>query len=109
MSEIEKMYENVGIKKVRQTNIAGGDYPIVVGYEAYPPFTAEKQLELIKWLGTTDYYTFGIYYHQGLWYIHTEATNRQNEKFDECLASLVNLLWQDLTEEERKQIKEILE
>ena len=30
-------------------------------------------------------------------------------EFEEALASRVNVLWQDLTEEERKQIKEILE
>ena len=27
----------------------------------YPPFTAEKQLELIKWLSDTDYYIHTLY------------------------------------------------
>lgn len=30
-------------------------------------------------------------------------------KFEESLASLINLIWQDLTEEEKQQVKGILE
>ena len=116
MSEIEKMYENAGIKKINthQSEIDNGD-PRFTGishsdsYIKYPPFTAEKQIELIKWLGTTEYYTFGIFYRQGLWYIFTETTNRHNENFDECLAKLINDIWQDLSEEEKQQVKGILE
>ena len=31
------------------------------------------------------------------------------DNFDECLADLVNVIWQDLTEEEKQQVKGILE
>jgi hypothetical protein len=43
MNEVEKVYRNSGIKKIEL------DYPD--NFEPfYPEFTAEKQLELIKWL-----------------------------------------------------------
>ena len=32
----------------------------------------------------------------------------RNKNFDECIAGLINIIWQDLTEEECKQIREIL-
>ena len=112
MSEIEKMYENAGIKKVRQTNIAGGDYPIAVGFEDYPPFTAKKQLELIKWLSQHTYrnyikFRFDIC---GLWYCECNMSNSDmHHTFEEALAGTTNSLWQDLTEEEKQQVKGILE
>ena len=109
-SQIEKMHENAGVKKINthQSKIDNGD-PRFTGishsdsYIDYPPFTAEKQLELIKLIanrkGYPDYEYFGALFDD---YI-------QLREFDEALARLVNDLWQDLTEEERKQIKEILE
>jgi len=60
----------------------------------YPPFTAEKQLELIKWLSDT----IGNFYYD----IETGS-------FEETLAKLINKLWEDLTEKQKQQIKEILE
>lgn len=86
MSEVEKMYKNAGV----------GYLMYVV--DTFPPveypqidFTAEKQLELIKWI----------------------ACNKINEckniDFGEVLAELINSFWQSLTEEEKQQIKEILE
>ena len=60
----------------------------------YPPFTAEKQLELIKW------------------FIHSRhfSSTRFNARWVvDNIASYTNYIWKDLTEKERKQIKEILE
>ena len=69
----------------------------------YPPFTAEKQLELIKLIanrkGYPDYEYFGILFDDCI----------QLLDFNEALAKLVNSLWQDLTNAERTQIKNILE
>lgn len=111
MSEIEKLYENAGFK----TEIVPC-YSLNCEYfevdKGYPPFTAEKQLELIKWLiEEVDYLT--------LWHFignkeypydfdlgHRNATA---QSFEECLAKLINVYWQDLTPEEQQQIKEILE
>ena len=81
MSEITKLYENAGIEvpAVRLKIFKDDNGKIYT----QPPFTAEKQLELIKWLGAED--------------------------FENALAGLINSLWQDLTEEEKQQVKGILE
>jgi len=77
----------------------------------YPPFTAEKQLYIIKWLSDkADYIDIHYDQYKGLFNIQTGMGGLYvcNE-FEQALASRVNIIWQDLTEEERKQIKNILE
>lgn len=100
MDEIEKMYENAGIEPVEL------DYPDNLD-PIYPEFTAEKQLELIKWLIINrgfkpDYdekeWGFCTYYIGGYY----------RDTFEEALANLLNELWQDLTDVEKKQIRDIL-
>jgi len=68
------------------------------------PFTAEKQISLIIFLSYN--------YSRGL-LINLRAMDKDIDIYDfelfgECLARLVNNLWQDLNEEEKQQIKEIL-
>ena len=115
MSEIEKMYENTGIKKVRQTNIAGGDYPIAVGFEEYPPFTAEKQLKIMELLGEVhaffdaDKTNFACITNYRIEKGIIKGYEGKGESVSEALAGLINKLWQDLTEEEKQQVKGILE
>lgn len=120
MNEVEKMYENAGIKKevipcpakyygYDCTRNNWDDEDCSCDIEGYPPFTAEKQIELIKWLMkydeihgdcNDDEYGFSTLNYSG----------KYKKDFEESLASVINNeLWQDLTEEERKQIKEILE
>lgn len=120
MSEVEKMYENAGIKPeyIEGENLMEYSY----GTLKYPPFTAEKQIELIKWLELNDNFDFlEMFYKpiQDLWcfrlYWLTELAGEDAElclgykkTFEEALAMLVNNLWQSLTEEEKQQVKEIL-
>ena len=70
---------------------------------AMPPFTTEKQLEIIKLIanrkGYPDYEYFGTLFDDHIQFLD----------FNEALAKLVNSLWQDLTEEEQQQVKGILE
>ena len=106
MSEIEKMYENAGIKPSPTCNNcnmldeywSNGTYCSTckddknndecgIANYIYPPFTAEKQIELIKWL---------------------VCTGEEESTFEETLSKQVNDLWQDLTEEEKQQVKGIL-
>jgi hypothetical protein len=104
MSEIEKLYENAGVEKEERYSL-NCEY-----YEKYPPFTATKQLELIKWLAKSK---------SDITICYSNATERfaiskrggycVSENFATALAIKINLLWQDLTDAERKQIKEILE
>lgn len=91
MSEIEKMYAIAMIKPLSIT-VCGVDEQII----NYPPFTAEKQIELIKWL-----------------IVHSPDTCLEDEiivcAFEDSLANIINTLWQDLTSEEKQQVKGILE
>ena len=114
MNEITKLYENAGVKP--EINYVCDKEPceqhsvdcqecshLYDTREDYPPFTAEKQIELIKLIanskGYPDYEYFGKLFDD---YI-------QLLEFDEALARLVNSLWQSLTEEEKASIKNILE
>lgn len=128
MSEIEKMYENCGIKpkyidactvedKYWQDEELANEYGTFDMYmntkcghqedcttlcscaytkEEYPPFTAEKQLEIVKMILFST------------WWMNLKRL-QFSEKFDEGLAQMINELWQDLTEEEKQQVKGILE
>ena len=71
-----------------------------------PPFTAEKQLELIKILAKGE---VKINNEDGEYEFSFFDTVSDFSSFEESLADLTNRIWQDLTGEERKQIKEILE
>lgn len=125
MSEIEKMYENCNIKP-KQEGYCDWDsdcpYPDIINngcgdecpywkYEdkaKYPPFTAEKQLLLIQWLAETrpihitlllDKWTIEGMVRYGIKY----------DTFEDALSGYVNQIWNDLTPEEKQQVKGILE
>lgn len=107
MNEIEKLYENAGVKPLCQ--IPDGSCGVKNVYE---DFTAEKQLELIKWLCKTGRCLLRVvqYTDTNNWYMQTlENISSTAESFEESLAGLINNLWQDLTAEEQQQIKEILQ
>lgn len=118
MSEIEKLYENAEIKKKYDCS----DCEYLSEYICpkcsdiqlkYPEFTAEKQLELIKWLAITR----AILIKQNRIFFGFETGNPKDLKcaedldlnFEETLAGLINTLWQDLIESEKAEIKRILE
>ena len=76
--------------------------------------TAEKQLELIKWLGKSKN-GFGLFNDgtEGLschcdfnweWF----RKDFYAEDFDSALAGLINSLWQDMTKEEKEVLRGIL-
>ena len=115
MSEIEKMYENAGVKRDKGYCIT---CPLdiqtcVRNYDKcpyhYPPFTAEKQLELIKWLARKGLLQINYSSHQCYQFNSFRVGGDYKSNLSEALASHCNNLWQDLTEEEKQQIKEILE
>lgn len=132
MNEIEKLYENAGFERefekpvecIKNLYISCEGCMLYDNKKGkcnnrkeYPPFTAEKQLELIKWLCTEDDDFFSIIaIDYGCWKINyhredcisEDIKGRSDLNFENALANLINNLWQSLTEEERKQIKEIL-
>ena len=109
MSEIEKMYENAGIAYEERYNNCTlnkeGQCELKCSCDIckyseeryiYPPFTAEKQLELIKNISPAYPLNYHIKCFQGY-------------SFEEGLAKCINNLWQYLTAEEKQQVKGILE
>ena len=122
MSEIEKMYRIA--KVVPSHHYCNGcqydmsaECPIRCpdNVAVYPPFTAEKQLELIKLLGSVGDYTVEIDKFKGVYYIGCRSAG-SNDKlwgssnvFEDALAELINETWFCLTEEEKQQVKGILE
>lgn len=74
----------------------------------YPPFTAEKQLELIKCLACIE--TIGMQFDGEDYQVLTEFESGDwLSTFEQALASLVCEIWQDLTDEQKQEIKEILQ
>lgn len=117
MKEIEKLYENAGIEPELLLDAKTNEEVA----RRYPSFTAEKQIELIKWLGKNKHGIgidfFGLANPNGetVWDIGVEFQWEEynyvfeHQDFAEALAGLVNQIWQYLIEEEKQQIKEILE
>ena len=117
MTEIEKMCENVGVEKKRmcEWTCKGNEFCSTncEHYEStkefYPPLTAEKQIELIKWLmiNIKDY-QYDVEDNK-FWFYIDDCRETKYREFDEALAELINLYWQDLTEQEKEEIRRILE
>ena len=113
MNEVTKLYENAGVVLIEETEN---------GACCKNPFTAEKQIELIKLISKVtlaDYFQFFFYEIKEEWvfrlFVITEMScesvytyESRNKDFTEALAGLINSLWQDLTDTEKVQIKEIL-
>ena len=114
MSEVTKLYENAGIEP-KKCSECDNNMDCGFGKDCYPPFTAEKQLELVK-------LCFEKYRLLGKTRVTGERCVIYNLRFpddypdytdcatwEEVIAGLINKLWQSLTEDEHRQIKEILE
>ena len=128
MSEIEKMYENAGFQKKRKcewnkdkescfhSGFVTCDKCKAKIERTYSPFTTEKQIELIKFITTLgvceieDWNDKGFHFAIKRERIYpTMFLSLSNINLQETLADVVNNLWQDLTEEEKQQVKGILE
>lgn len=115
MTEVEKLYSLAGVEK--ECKIHTIDWQSFKEYY-YSPFTAEKQLELIKLLQRKNSYKFCFSStndnSEYLFFAYKDNTPVQelivagNKCYKEALAGFINTLWQDLTEEEQEQIREIL-
>lgn len=121
MNEVEKMYENAGIKKKPycelNCSITKNDFECTsycLHYEDeglyYPPFTAEKQLELIKWLAKfDDFYVLKDFEFDKYRALCGLVASEYIDTFEEMLANLILNIWDELTKAQKAQIKEILE
>lgn len=125
MTEIEKMFENANIKQDRMCewtckdsetcNLNCEHYGSMQLY--YPPFTAEKQIEFIKWLAKmyelridwaewNNSYRFEIRDYTNIRLSHSVCN--YEEPFEETLAYLINRIWQSLSDQEKGEIRNIL-
>ena len=127
MSEITKLYENCNIKP-KQEGYCDWDsdcpYPRLKCNDEcpywkdedeakYPPFTAEKQIELIKFL-LKNYEGIDINKKINRFnFLVDNATfigcHHNDKSFEESLAGVINKLWADMPDEEKQQVKGILE
>ena len=103
MYEIEKMFENAGVKPINIAEYGSTYIPekIEINGKPYPPFTAEKQLKILCFIVNNKH---SVTFHDRV-FGYDKLTL---EKTQENLAWAINRIWQDLTEGERKQIKEVL-
>lgn len=75
--------------------------------DVYPYFTAEKQLEITKFLLKK-----AVYYDvkdDKYWFYYEECESAGYKPFDEAIAHFINKLWADMSSEEKQQVKGILE
>lgn len=129
-TNIEKLYELAGIKATHNCDSCVylkldvmRDY--CRKYEngksdcndkSFPPFTEEKQLKLIRWIQINKYKQYLHFvdvvssYFRGLKF-ETEEEEKKfiDSEYPQKLAKFVCELWDDLTPEQREEIKRILE
>ena len=109
-NNIQKLYELAGVEKRIFSAVIQGEFPQRIHERCYPPFTPEKQLELIKWLAKNI--IFGVLIHTfDSKFRFNIFKNRviSHTDFSQALAGLVCELWEDLTPEQQAEIKRILE
>lgn len=77
------------------------------------PFTAVKQLELIKFVSNFKVYEAVIHKNRK-WFMCAsigcgDYYESRSESFDQAVAGLIINLWQDLTDDQKQEIKRILQ
>lgn len=78
--------------------------------KVFPSFTDTKQLELIKWIAINGEVCRIDATEKDKWFIENDfKTSECFADFSQALAGLVCELWEDLTDEQKEEIKRILE
>ena len=122
MSEITKLYENAGVEYYDRYFSCKKDEDLTCQdnceicdnakeVKCYPPFTAEKQINLILFLANREIRISPTYISSGYYLnnLHKIKSSRNISTFENSLVQHINAIWQDLTEEEKQQVKGILE
>ena len=109
--EVEKLYKKAGVEKIRINEKILPPTSEVLSYDlAYPEFTEIKQFRLFKvlingrWIETAKHFNTGYYMGEIDFKSHVEE-----KTFDEALAAIANLLWENISDKDKEEIKEILE
>lgn len=111
MNEIEELYKKAGVEKVRVNEQIIPSSGECIGYDlVYPSFTPEKQIELLKvimhgtWIEMAQHFDTKFFMGEIDFRKHFEA-----ETFEEVLAGITRLLWEEFSPRQKEEIKEILE
>lgn len=109
MTEIDKLYKNAGIEPdidyICDIDSCGSQSCDRV--KSYPEFTEEKQLEILKLiLKKRRILDVGYIIEEDKY--HCMHYEHIFDSFKEALCADVNYHWQDLTPEEKQQVKDIL-
>ena len=111
MNKIDMLYEKANVEKIRVNEQIIPSSGECIGYDlVYPSFTPEKQLELLKvimhgtWIEMAKHFNTGYYMGEIDFKSHVEE-----KTFDEALAAIANLLWENISDKDKEEIKEILE
>lgn len=114
-NNIEKMYELAEVEKLNKVSIHLNKAYNFEFHETdtksdfYPPFTDTKQLELIKWLASEQNDVEISWYSDIGFRINNFLDSCEHKDFSQALAGLVCELWEDLSDEQKQEIKRILE
>ena len=115
MSEITKLYENAGVLKeclspcyINKTWRKTHDCPNCDNRENYPPFTAEKQLELIKYIASKGLVQINYWSNNCYTVSRFGCTGDENTEFSEALANVIAKDWKNLCKEQQEEIRKIL-
>ena len=110
MNEIEELYKKAGVEKIRVNEMIIPSSGECIGYDlVYPSFTVEKQIELLKvimqgtWIEMAQHFGTKFYMGEINFKKHYEA-----ETFEEVLAGITRLLWEELNPRQKEEIKNIL-
>lgn len=120
---IEKLYELAGIEKEFVCNCSSENLRICKATKEYCSyskfeytFTDTKQLELIKWIFFNKHEQYLHFFDVFLSYCHGLKFETKEEKrkfvdseYPQRLAKLVCELWEDLTPEQREEVRGILQ
>lgn len=131
MSEVEKLYRLAGVEKELEQPAECRKNPYItcdgcmlydngkcLNRKDYPPFTAKKQIAIIKliskqgqviienWEKDNRGLNVTFRANSNLRYITMDCITRKT--VEEALAQIVNDLWQDLTAAEQNEIREVL-
>lgn len=115
MTEVEKMYKNAHIARVNCKNCTffiDNEYCEALNDETkecpFPPFTAEKQIEIIKLITSLQPLEITLTTDSEYYFSTYNLPSGFNKDFAEALANIVNNLWQDLKPITQEKIKGIL-
>lgn len=121
MNAINEMYKKYGIKRVRECELTDAclwcTIPkkckdcVLANTKIYPPFTAEKQLEILKIIGLLGNICITKREYNDMWCITTHHKNGMGQDliFEEALSKWITNIYDSLSITIRNKVKEILE